>query len=249
MEANPNEPSKSARERCPHCQAPVVGWKRRWFAVNAYKCGNCGGESRVAYRSVALTFGIVLVVTGIVNVAMHHLKLENGPRFMVFLALFAGFLFWKKNRPLRKIIVADSVATIPDECPHCQAPVVGWKRRWFRDNTYHCEACGGNSVPSFFHQHAPMDGFVLYFVWAVLNGEMKSAFSLTLRLTVALPLLIAAFVAIRSRQSLGKIPRNTPEPPPDPNPCECGSCGITLKRGRRDCHWCGWKPAGGVIEN
>ena len=24
---------------------------------------------------------------------------------------------------------------------------------------------------------------------------------------------------------------------------ECGQCGISLKPGRKDCHWCGWKPA------
>ena len=28
-----------------------------------------------------------------------------------------------------------------------------------------------------------------------------------------------------------------------PGPAECGQCGITLKPGRTDCHWCGWQPA------
>ena len=30
--------------------------------------------------------------------------------------------------------------------------------------------------------------------------------------------------------------------PPEPgDPTECGQCGITLKPGRTDCHFCGWQ--------
>ncbi len=195
------------------------------------------------FRSPSLTIALVLIATGILGVTMHHLQLGNGPRFLLLVTIFIGFQFLKKNQPLRKVVATGSAVTIPDDCPHCHAPVVGWKRRWFRDNTYHCEACGGDSQPSLSDQHSYFDGLVVYFAWAFLNAELKSAgFSLTLRLTVGLPLLMIAYFAFTSRQPLRKIIPDKPAPLPDPNPCECPSCGITLKRGRTDCHWCGWKP-------
>jgi hypothetical protein len=130
-----------------------------------------------------------------------------------------------------------------DHCPHCQAPVVGWKRRWFRDNTYHCAACGGDSRPEF---RAPS---VVVLVSVVVFGMLRPEFerrglSFAQELCVLYPVVFGPFILLQHYQPLRKIMREKPlsYPVPDPNPRECGSCGITLKRGRRDCHWCGWKP-------
>ena len=135
----------------------------------------------------------------------------------------------------------------PEQCPHCQAPVVGWKRRWFRDNTYHCEACGGDSTPEF--RTPRLVAFIWFIGFSMSRAEFeRRGFSFAQELCVLYPAVFGPFILLQHYQPLRKIVREQPisYPKVEPNPCECGSCGITLRRGRRDCHWCGWKPPVGA---
>lgn len=128
-----------------------------------------------------------------------------------------------------------------EHCPHCQAPVVAWKRRWFRDDTYHCEACGGDSKPEFRWPRLSM--FIALFATNMGNSELgRHGFSAVERMCITLPVVIGVLLAIQYYQPLRKIIPEKPAPLPAPNTCECPSSGITLKRGLTDCHWCGWKP-------
>ncbi len=129
----------------------------------------------------------------------------------------------------------------PELCPHCQAPVVGWERRWFRNNRYHCEGCGGDSEPEF--RRPKLSTFIALFAINMGNSELGThGFSMVERLSITLPVVIGILKVMERYQPLRKVIPNKPAPLPDPNPRDCGLCGITLKRGRANCHWCGWKP-------
>ena len=76
-------------------------------------------------------------------------------------------------------------------------------------------------------------------------GSVSFLFSYTL--------FVVSLYGLRVIQPLRKIEKVVRAPEkqgmlPDPSGRECGSCGITLKRARRDCHWCGWKPPVGATE-
>jgi hypothetical protein len=110
--------------------------------------------------------------------------------------------------------------TNPEQCPHCQAPVVGWKRRWFRDNTYHCEACGGDSRPMF-RKWAPFK-FAWFMVWFIGTVELKRRGYVgnVWNLAWGIPMVVF-FAAMELRQPLRKVIQDKPSPYPkfDPNPC------------------------------
>lgn len=84
-------------------------------------------------------------------------------------------------------------------------------------------------------------GFIGYFQMGVLSptvtfrepgGKEKTAVDIgDRRAAYECPACGGLFIA----------PRSEPIPPDPGDPTECGQCGITLKPGRTDCHFCGWQ--------